>query len=150
MRKLLLFVTITFLLTGCANVLRTPVLQGSDSIDYSKYLNDGFFITEANSVSFTYKPISSVSAYFVSGYEIAMKDGKPVMNTTYTGYEYVVTTEKYILAKKEYIIEALVKEAKDKGANGIINLQIKGGPLFDPVTMKLNDSYSGSAMAIFK
>lgn len=73
----------------------------NESIDYSQYVKQDFFITEASSVSFSYEPVASVYTFVYTG-----KEKSKLKRATYKDG-----------------IEAICKEAKQKGANGIINLK---------------------------
>lgn len=101
------------------------------SIDYSKYSNDGFFITESQSVNFDYKPIASVGSDIKPGY-LTSKDGSGNV---------------YTEATADDAIAYLVVQAKKVGADAIIGLKIQisniGGSSYTNTT-----SYSASGMAI--
>lgn len=79
----------------------TPYVKSVGYIDYTMYDN-GFFITESNSVSFDYKSLGSISALVLSGYQ---------------GSEYV-------RASAQDGVTALVEEAMKKNGNGVIALKI--------------------------
>ena len=81
----------------------------SSAVDYTKYSENGFFMTEANSVSFRYEPLGSITAIARSGYEVIGSDdssnfqddtyGKPAKKVKYGEYR------------------------SEMGANGVINLK---------------------------
>lgn len=68
----------------------------SSAVDYTKYSENGFFMTEANSVSFRYEPLGSITAIARSGYEVIGSDdssnfqddtyGKPAKKVKYGEY----------------------------------------------------------------
>lgn len=73
----------------------------NESIDYNQYVKEDFFITEASSASFNYDPVASLYTFVYTG-----KEKSKLKRATYKDG-----------------IEAIYKEAKQKGANGIINLK---------------------------
>lgn len=97
MRKTFLLLSIILLLSSCG---RNYYIQ-NESIDYHQYTKADFFITEASSVSFDYEPVASVYTFVYSGNE----KGKWKRATYVDG------------------VEAVYNDAKQKGANGIINLK---------------------------
>jgi len=138
------------LLSSCG-IFRQPTVSVSSTLDYSKYLKDGFYLTESNSVSFTHEPLASVSALQLSGYKIKSSGQKQFRDDAYqTGHSetYTTTTNEYVNATRSEVLEQLVKEAKSKGANGIINLDI------DPIVTTTKEGlvsisgYSATGMAI--
>lgn len=97
MKKILLLLGFVALLSGCGR----GYYIDNVSLDYSQYTKEGFFITEASSVSFDYEPVASVYTFVYSG------------------------TEKGKWKRATYVdgVKAVYNEAKQKGANGIINLK---------------------------
>lgn len=96
MKKILLLLTI-ITLSSCG---RSYYIQ-NESIDYNKYTQEGFFITEASAVPFDYTPVASVYTFVYSG----VQKGKWKRATYIDG------------------INAIYNDSKQKGANGIINLK---------------------------
>lgn len=100
-----------------------PYYQSVGYLDYSQFAKEGIYLTEANSVSFDYEPLGSVSATLRSGY----KEGERVSKFQYTdmmGQSH--KTEKYSKWTHPTCDDALrlVAEcAKEQGANGVINLK---------------------------
>lgn len=127
-------------LSSCT-VLKPAYKVTSNFIDYSFFTEKNFFITESNAVSFNYGSIGSVIAVVNSGYEI-----KDTIRTVKNNYDVVygsnnsTTTDKLIYgdfksANVQDAFSKLYEIAVDKGANGIINLQIKYvEAYFDPMT----------------
>ncbi len=103
--KNLLFLSlfVLTLLTSCGGVSGPKYSVITGSVDYSQYTKSGFFITEANSVSFSYNPIGSVTAVVTSG-----NDGG-----------------KFVEANYEDALYYLHSKAKEIGGNGIINLKFE-------------------------
>ena len=129
MKKKLSFLIISMIfISSCSPVAYQALTY---SIDYSKYLDDGFFITESQSVNFDYKPIASVGSDIKPGY-LTSKDGSGNV---------------YTEATADDAIAYLVVQAKKVGADAIIGIKIEitdiGG---SPYTNTL--SYSASGMAI--
>ena len=150
--KKTLYLFALILLSGCS-YLRQPVSQVTYAFDYKKYTDEGFFITESNSVSFDYKPVSSVHSIFLSGFELKEpKAAKQGSDDLYgEANPLPQTTNKYIQATQEKVIEELYKKAKSLNANAMINLQVKVISYYDyHAKMYVMRGYEGSAMAIVK
>lgn len=123
MKRLLLFLLLFVVMSSCTVV---KYAEYAVSLDYSKYSNDNFFITESNSVSFEYKPVGSVLVEIVSGFDKTMKGERPpriihgdVYNPEYDNY-YKGT---YRRADCYNALRKIVDECKNQGANGVINLK---------------------------
>lgn len=113
------------LVVGCS-IQKRVYVQESVIIDYSKYNNKGFFITESNSVNFEYKAIGSISAKVESGYGTVDSYKEKTMNDDLYPQEMSVKVKyrDYIQATPEAALETLYKKAIENGANGVINLKI--------------------------
>ena len=145
MKRLVLLFISAYLLTGCST-LRMPVQQYSSSIDYSKYLEKGFFITETKSVSFEYKPIASVYSVFKTGYEISNKQPSGNKDDVFTGATPAVkTTNRIVSATISGVVEELYNKARSIGANGIVGLEIRN---VNEGTGIIGSGYEASGMAI--
>jgi len=127
----------------------------SNIIDYSFFNEKNFFISESNSVSFSYNPIGSISTVVYSG-KIPNKQerGEKVLVKKSNDDIYPdVYDNKNVVWKDATINDALneiYKQAISIGANGIINLKIE----YIPGAM-INNVYRGpgiivSGMAIEK
>lgn len=129
MRKIIVLAVVAICLLGCTtkSALRKVVYV----IDYSKYSDAGFFITESNSVSFDYKPIGSVTVVVANGYEVLSAD------TVFYKYNTYPTIAKINVKYGDYKILG-TKDAMDlmrdevirMGGNGVINLKIIPDPNF--------------------
>lgn len=140
MKKVLLLVVIGFgmFFTGCMPTAKFGVT--SNFVDYTKYTVKGFFISEANSVSFEYDAIGSISTLVLSG-----NQGCKNENTKFKGgLVGDATNRDYVSATPQDVIEGLYNEAVKQGANGIINVRIE--PYFNTLTKR--EGLQGSAMAI--
>ena len=119
MRRKVLFVFFAvFLFVGCIPTKRITQVV---TLDLTKYMEVGFFITEANSVNRDYDPIGLVNVYLESGRDVSVtkKDGgDPVY-----GQDIVIKKGKFIDASLEEALEMMYNEARSKGANAIINLK---------------------------
>lgn len=126
MKKFLFITSIVFLLSSCA--VKYPYRQYSAVVDFTEYTNQGFFITESNSVSFDYDPIGSVSSVVKSGYEVLGQEMSAKGNMKDDVYYHENTGKlkfgKYISANIEDALSELVNASKELGANGIINLEV--------------------------
>lgn len=105
MKKLLLFL-FAVTLASCSTLQYKATTY---SIDYAKYTELGFFITESNSVSFEYIPVASVGSKIESGYTSADRDSGKNQLTYATG---------------EDALAYLVAQSQKLGANAIIGLKI--------------------------
>lgn len=138
------------MLSSCA-VVRKPTSLSITVINYSKYSDDGFFITESNSVSFDYKAIGSLISSYQSGFEVKKNEsvGTPKKTKWYDDpVEVPKTTNVFIGATPEKAVDELVRKAKEIGANGVINLKVDlvtSSPVGSPYY-----SYQATGMAIKK
>ena len=96
------------LVVGCS-IQKRVYVQESVIIDYSKYNNKGFFITESNSVNFEYKAIGSISAKVESGYGTVDSYKEKTMNDDLYPQEMSVKVKyrDYIQATPEAALETL-------------------------------------------
>jgi len=81
------------------------------TIDYSKYTEKNFFITEASAVSFDYMPIGSITVESISG----------VYSQKTNEYDFSDVEKS---ANVEDAFQKLYEVAIKKGANGIINVKM--------------------------
>ncbi len=103
-------------LTSCVKI---PYVSVSYYIDYAKYMNDGFFITESNTIHKDYTPIASLDHFEENGYVIL----KPA---EYDKRGYTVKYAKfgeYKMATFDNALNSFIMDAKSLGANGIINIK---------------------------
>ena len=109
-------------------------------LDYTPYVEQGFFITESNSVSFDYNPISTI--YVVTTGSESKKD----MEWYYD--KGVMRQRDARIASPENALKKAVEEAKSRGGNGLINLKIN--PTFSQASNggSYINGYSPSAMII--
>lgn len=110
MKKSLIAIFALIALVGCS----TPKFYTSGNfVDYSKYMEKGFFVSESNSVNFTYTPVGSVSGSCYSGNTSgSTKDKNSLLGKMYN----------YKFATIEDAMDAMYQIAIEKGANGVINL----------------------------
>ncbi|SDG68422.1 hypothetical protein SAMN05421827_109152 [Pedobacter terrae] len=146
MKKLMLLTLLAAGLTSCS--VRLPVVRTSSAIDYSEYAKQGIFLTESNSVNFSYEPIASVSAIHLSGYELSDKGEKKFKDDVLGSLSgtNVVTTGVFSSATRSSVLAELCKKAHLAGGNGIINLKIN----FVPATPSTYSGYEATGMAIKK
>ena len=152
MKKIFLTPLIVLMLSGCS-AFRQPAVSLSSALDYSEYQKQGFFLSESNSVNFTYEPVASVSSLQLSGYKAKGSGQKSFNDDAYqTGRSvaYVSTSNEYLTASKSDVLKQLVQAAKDKGANAIINLEIKSIMGVSKTGYSYIQGYSSSGMAIKK
>lgn len=135
--KISFYALLLFFLSSCA--VRPAVVKQTSSFDFRKHTDQGFYLSESDQVKFDYVQVASVNAIFKSGYELEMRDGKPVMVKDVDGNLSHKVGKNYVIANLQETLDMLCQEAKDKGANGIINLK------FSPttITTKMGTSYTG-------
>lgn len=121
-----LIIVCSTLLSSC--YVGRSYYQNVFTLDYSRYSANGIFLTEANSVSFDYQPVGSISAVVLSGYN---KTKTTKTNKEQDGiygdrtYETTkVSNDGYVKATPEQALDAAVAALADMGANGIINITI--------------------------
>lgn len=124
-------------------------------VDYSSYYDEGFFISESNSVNFDYKPVGSVFTVVKGNYLVERE-----YNRNRSGNSSVIDVRSNksprqksnrnswkSYATQDYNIydalDEVVMECKKKGADGIINIKI----LFTN-DKKYGDGYEITGMAI--
>jgi hypothetical protein len=114
MKKLLSAIFCIAFLSGCM----TMHIHRTFSVDYTTYAKRGFFLTEANSVSFEYTPVAHVEVILANGYfngknlpDLGIDDGRYVRYDLNSG------------------IDALYNLATELGANGIIGLNFESKAL---------------------
>lgn len=142
--KRLLFVVITvYGMTSCTTVAnlnspRSPLITSASYVDYEPYVDRGFFISESNSVSFEYTPISSLMALSVSGYETIRAEPIKKDNISDDGkkkfkddvysldrpLEGVKLSGNFVQVSPQDVLDELYRKAVEMGANGIINLKV--------------------------
>lgn len=147
MKKVIIIFATVALLMSC-NVYRYPYSSTIVVFDYSEYAQKGFFITESNSVSFEYEPVSSIMAVVESGYEVLESRSGTSEDVVYGSF----TTTKYgdyVSASAQMAIDELYKSAINMGADGIINFKIVYTP-YSYYNGKVisYESYLASGMAI--
>lgn len=146
MKKIIIILCFAISLSSCA--IRVPVEKSTSSVDYSRYTEKGFFITEANAVAFNYQPVGSIEATFRSGFEVVLNNGKPIMIEGPYG-TFKKTTKKFISATQSEVLEQFYKRSIEMGANGVINFK------FNALTSATKNGsvsvgYQASGMAIKK
>lgn len=122
--KKILFILPLLLLTSCltTSVVQKPYQVKSVAIDYSKYTQNGFFITESPSVSFDYTPIGSVTVEISSGYEV-LEETKDANGRPQIKYGELKTPSIYDA------LDELQKKCREMGANGVLNLKVSIGTI---------------------
>lgn len=125
MKKFILFVFVAVSLIIFASCMpKRAFTKVSSAVDYTKYSENGFFMTEANSVSFRYEPLGSITAIARSGYEvIGSDDSSNFQDDTYGKPAKKVKYGEYRSAYPEDALEELYNKALEMGANGVINLK---------------------------
>jgi len=132
---LLFALALTVLFT--ASCVTSKGFKETAIIDYSSYYDEGFLITESNSVSFNYKPIGSVFTIVKGNYLVEKEYGRnysrsssvidirsnkqPRQKNSRNNWN-SYTTQNYNIYDA---LDEVVRESKLKGADGIINIKIQ-------------------------
>lgn len=125
-----IFTTILFICFVLPSCITTTGVKETFFIDYKRYSDRGFFLTESNSVSFDYTPIASVLTV-VKGEKqtVAKKNntGKEVKHSARDRRESLFgdyTSKKTVKYSVYDALDELVSRSGKMGADGIINLKI--------------------------
>lgn len=143
MKKFALLI-IVFALASCA--IYAPLVS---FVDYSTYNKEGIFLTESNSVSFSYEPVGSINVLLYSGYTVEKKTEVTGVKKEKGDDVYFTSNPRALKFKGSTILEALklaVDQAKNKGANAIINIRYEYVPSFKNTP----DGWLISGMAVKK
>jgi uncharacterized protein YbjQ (UPF0145 family) len=147
MKKIISFCVVLLFVTSCTTY-KIPYRRYSAAIDFSAYAQKGFFITESNSVSFSYEPVGSISAVVSSGYEILNSENLKSTDDVYGSYK-KIKYGKMIDASVNDALDELYNSAIRLGADGIINFRSEYVPsLYNKAVLITPDSYIVSGMAI--
>ena len=125
MKKILL--TISAILTLCLGSCMPRFSDRFYYLDYSRFTEKGFFITEAPTVPFDYLPVGSVVLVERSGKKEITAVHKPGYDGIYGEDNSVTTKSKYEYASSGSAMEALYEFAKENNADGIINFNVTSG-----------------------
>jgi uncharacterized protein YbjQ (UPF0145 family) len=147
MKKIISFCVVLLLVTSCTTY-KIPYRRYSGTIDFSAYAQKGFFITESNSVSFSYEPLGSITSVVSSGYEILNLENLKSNDDIYGSYK-KIKYGKMIDASVNDALDELYNSALRLGADGIINFRSEYVPsLYNKAVLITPDSYVVSGMAI--
>jgi hypothetical protein len=127
MKKILLISTLfMMLLTSCSTVPKSSFYY----TDFKQFYDDGFFVTESNSLPFDYIPMGSLKV--VNNWDEIVVKGQKVKNTKEVMVDDIYSEGTRTIVPKKVTAptaESALKEAKafaDKqGADGIMNLDIR-------------------------
>lgn len=141
MKKATLFLFfIAAIFSSCAPSMGKYYMYTS-VVDYSRYSQKGFFITESNSVSFEYTPIGSIYVEVVSG-------DTPIPAKDEMSYETYV----FKAANLDDAFQKLVDAGMKRDANGVINVKTEHyKPYYNKEENKIiGDSWVVTGMLIKK
>lgn len=131
MKKIFLLcaVALTLIFTSCSQHV-TQFGQAVYFLDLRPLTNDGFFITESNSVGFDYQSLGVMTLYEFSGEDKTYVVSQEEIKKDFRDELYLQSTIKKMNkhwreANGLSALTQLVNTAKEIGANGIINLSIK-------------------------
>ena len=104
-------------------------IKEASIVDYKKYWDQGFFITESPSVNFEYIPIGAVTVTLQDGYETIANAGTAPKKTGWASRSRSAEkqsstkyADKSTLFTLYDAIDMAVAKAKENGADGLINL----------------------------
>lgn len=123
-RSMMIIVTLSMF--SCVSI--APIIS---FVDYSHYTSNGMFLTESNSVNFSYEPIGSINVLLYPGYTVERKQEVSGAKKEKGDDVYYSPNPVATRFKGSTIQEALrlvVEQAKDRGANAIINLKCEYVP----------------------
>lgn len=117
MKKALLLLSI-FVFSSC-----TPKFsQYVGMVDFRPYMEEGFFVTRSNSVSFDYEPIGYVETIVESGNDKSVKiENKYKKEFEQTYY----SNAKWRSATSEDAMKVIVEKSKQVGADALIDIEFK-------------------------
>ena len=122
MKKNLFLLMITLALSGCSKVMYTESVY---TVDYREYINSGFTIS-TTVTGFDYQPISNIEVVFTSGDLRKGESDKDLLPVVpYKGY--TGKTNKFSPSGKR-MMDKIVSEAKQLGANGLIDFKTSYSP----------------------
>ncbi|HWK58145.1 MAG TPA: hypothetical protein VNQ80_12435 [Parapedobacter sp.] len=152
MRQILVLIIVGAAISSCSVV--GPGMYSATAIDYKRFNDQGFFITESNSVNFEYTPISSVSALFTNGWieKEVVDENKPKKLKRHKDDVYNTEGPKmkqvYVRGTPDGVTDLLVEEAMKMGGDGIINFKYSAEVYIDKDGNAKVYGWSASGMAI--
>lgn len=136
MKKLYFILAIAMIaaITSCTSV---KFGHTTSYLDYSRFSDQGFFVTEANTVPFDYTPVGSMSVTEYSGMDDSkefrqtrenLKEGKKFDDGIYDS-KTPKNKSKWHTANVNSALDAIVERARIAGGNGLMDMQIT--PVFN-------------------
>nr|DAY43987.1 MAG TPA: Selenium binding protein [Caudoviricetes sp.] len=148
MKKIFLLIISLFVFTSCAVYMPTPK-SFVEIVDYSTLTKQGIFVTESNSVNFSYEPIGSIVAEETGGW--SRKDDRSNIRESKDDY-YVGSMSKkvYRAPDVQMAFANLASRLHEIDANGVINLKIASTMEFDQASKLSVQKITVTGMAIRK
>ncbi|KAA6347858.1 hypothetical protein EZS27_004723 [termite gut metagenome] len=115
MKKILLLTGMVVLFSSC---MTANYFEKTSTLDFSKYHKEGFIISPI-AEGFQYTPISSISIKFRDGALKGYSRSKEGLSTV------VGVADNWFSPSIDYMLDAIVKEAKKQGADAILNFNAK-------------------------
>lgn len=147
MKKLLLILSATFVLSSCSmyQQFRTSTAVG----DFRQYTAEGFVITPATT-GYAYDPVATMEISFYPGYkEVVVKEAysrKALLTSKKAAEKAAYQTKKQMFHPDyDYMLAELVKQAKAMGATGIMDLKIQSHYTYNAKTGTSNTPYKYTA-----
>jgi hypothetical protein len=128
MKKYFIALSLIAMLTGCVTTKLPEPYSYSSIIDYSALTEQGYFVTESNSVSFEYQGIGSVFATSVGGWTKKTTTKKRTDHDSgmyYSATESTTTKYYYVHPDINEAFNKLSRKLKELNADGIINLRFE-------------------------
>ena len=116
MKKLFFILGASLLLTSCG--MRIMAEEEIAILDYSRYTNQGFFLTESKSVKFDYQEVGPIY--------IRLKNGDRVKgNQIFSGSKRNFKLYETVLYTSYDAMDKAMEQTKSLGGNGIIKMNIE-------------------------
>ncbi len=141
MKKALLLLFPLFMAASCVTVKQGYSVT-AEATNYGRYMQKGFYITEASSVSFDYTPVGHIRVEVTPGYEKEERTSTTYGNETYSESPYQKTSyvygNKLIYADIYDALDRMIEECSKMGANGVICLQVRYEPAITASSIYVN------------
>ena len=122
--------SVLFILLSLTSCVTQRYNVASNSFEYKKYIDKGFFVSELSTVSFDYTPLGSSAVTVYSGTYKPTKEEKEKLKKESTS---LVQTKPLKIATYEGALDALYEECIKIGANGVINVKFTNNKTILPI-----------------
>lgn len=104
--------------TSCA--VTTPYQENKYILDFRSYLDDGFKIYSTSLINEPYECLANITLEVIPGTKKETISGKAI-----NGDDFSQKVNVNVKVSSDELLKRIVKYAKDLGANGILNMQMK-------------------------